>query len=53
MTLRIIETYSVGEYQEVEVFECTRCGRRQSHYAGADPCGCICEYENEGEGDER
>ena len=52
MTLSIVETYSVGDYAEYEVFECSDCGETQTHLSGADPCCCPCEFRNEGKGDE-
>ena len=48
MSLKLVETYSTGEYTENEVFECD-CGRTHTISAGGDIACCPCEFENEGE----
>lgn len=49
MTMKLIDTYSEGDYDEVEVFECTECGRQHSVYSGGDISHCPCEFEREAE----
>ena len=46
MSLDLIETYQTGEYSEVEVFKCSRCGRTYSVESGGDISCCICEFDN-------
>ena len=47
---KLVETYSEGEYNEYEVWECQNCKRSYTHQSGADaPACCPCEFENEGE----
>ena len=45
MSLRIIETYSEGDYTDYEVWECSRCKRQHTTLAGADPACCPCEFD--------
>ena len=45
--LKLVETYSEGDYNEYEVFECD-CGRRHTVLSGGDIAYCPCEFENEG-----
>lgn len=48
MTLQIVETYSEGDYNEYEVWECDRCNWSTITQSGADVCGCpTCEVEDE------
>ena len=44
----INETYT-DEYadEDIEVWECDRCGRTYSIRAGGDIACCICEFEDE------
>jgi len=42
--LKLIETYSTGDYSEVEVFECLDCGRTHSVQSGGDIACCPCEF---------
>jgi len=43
--LKLVETYAVGDYTEVEVFQCTDCGRTHSIQSGGDIACCPCEFE--------
>jgi len=47
MSLKLIETYSEGDYTEVEVFECQKCKRTHSVQSGGDIACCPCEFEDE------
>lgn len=47
MTLKYIEAYSEGEYDETEVFECSNCGRKFHIQSGGDIACCPCEFEGE------
>lgn len=47
MTFELIETYSTGDYTEVEVFQCSRCKRTHSIQSGGDIACCICEFDGE------
>jgi len=47
MSFKIIETYSEGDYQDYEVWECDQCGRTVTIQAGGDIACCVCEFENE------
>lgn len=45
--MKIIETYSEGDYLDFEVFQCDRCGRTYTLSAGGEPSCCVCEFEEE------
>ena len=49
MTLKLIDTYSEGDYTEYEVLQCQRCKRTFTILSGGDVCGCPCEFDNEKE----
>ena len=44
---KLVETYAVGEYTEVEVFKCLNCGRTHSVQSGGDIACCPCEFQEE------
>ena len=48
MSFDIIETYSEGDYREVEIWKCRDCGRTVHIESGGDVACCVCEFENEG-----
>ena len=45
--MKLIETYSQGDYLEIEVFKCEDCGRTFHIVSGGDIACCPCEFENE------
>lgn len=45
--LKLIETYSEGDYAEFEEFKCTDCGRTFTISSGGDIACCPCEFEHE------
>jgi ribosomal protein L37AE/L43A len=47
MGLKLIETYSQGEYTEIEVFQCSDCGRTFHIQSGGDIACCPCEFNED------
>ena len=45
--MKLLETYSTGDYTENEVFQCENCGRTFTIQSGGDIAFCPCEFENE------
>jgi len=43
--MRLIETYSTGEYTENEVFQCENCKRKFTVESGGDIACCPCEFD--------
>jgi hypothetical protein len=52
MVFKLINTYSEGDYDEYETFECSNCHRHYTVHAGGDIACCMCEFDNESEEDD-